>query len=185
MLRRLLTALFALATLSVITWSLLGLENKARIVDKPTVVKPRYTAKQAEWTHLNKEGVAEFHLTADSVDYYDDRSATLRTVVMDRFRAGQSPWRLTAPQGTIPARENRVLLQSPVTATGTLQSGDVVTIVTPRLWADSAKNALYTDAPVELTSLNWRATSTGLRADLAGEKLALLNNSKVIYVAHP
>lgn len=185
MIRRLFTLGLAMSMLAALVWSLSGLENKAQMTDAPAVVEPRYTAKNAEWTHLNKEGVAEFHLTAETTEYYDDRSVKLTHVVMDRFRAGQSPWRLTAPQGTIPAHESRVLLENPVNATGTLQSGEVVTITTPHLWADGAKNELYTDAPVELTSLNWQASSTGLRADLAGEKLALLHNSKVTYAATP
>lgn len=185
MLRRLITAIVSLGMIAALVWSLSGLENKAQGLDTPAAIEPRYTAKNAEWIHLNKAGTAEFRLTAETVEYYDDRSAALSNVVMDRFRAGQSPWRLTAPQGTIPARENRVLLQSPVTATGTLQSGETVTFNTTHLWADSARNELYTEAPVEMSSLNWSATGTGLRADLAGEKLALLNNSKVIYVAHP
>lgn len=185
MLRRLLTLALTVAMLGAITWSLSGLENRAQVLAAPTAIEPRYTATNAEWTHLNKEGVAEFHLTADTARYYDDRSAQLNNVVMDRFRAGQSPWRLTAPQGSIPPYESRILLQNPVTATGTLQSGDTVTINTPHLWADATRNELFTDAPVEMISLNWQAIGTGLRADLTGEKLALLKNSKVIYAPHP
>lgn len=184
MLRRLLTLAFAVLALVALTWSLQGLEERAGAAIKAGV-EPRYTAKQAEWTHLGAQGVAEFHLSADTVEFYDDRSATLHNVVMDRFHAGQSPWRLTAPQGSIPAQESRVLLQNPVNITGTLLSGETLAIKTPRLWADSTRNELYTDADVQISSLNWQATATGMRTDLAGDKVTLLHNSKVNYVPHP
>lgn len=184
MLRSLLTLAFVALALAALSWSLRGLEENAGTVAK-TAAPPRYTAKQAQWTHLDAQGVAAFHLTADTVEYYDDRSATLSNVVMDRFHAGQSPWRLTAPQGTIPAWQSRVLLQNPVNAAGTLLNGDPVTISTSSLWADGSRNELYTDASVQVDGPGWQATGIGLRADLASDKVALLHNTKVNYVAHP
>ena len=184
MLRRLLPVAFVVLALTALTWSLQGLEEKSIAVLKPGA-EPRYTAKQAEWTHLNERGVAEFHLSADAVEFYDDRSAKLSNVVMDRFRAGQSPWRLTAPHGSIPAQESRVLLQNPVNIYGTLENGETVTINTPSLWADSTRNELHTDANVQINGPNWQASSIGMRIDLVGDKVSLLHNSKVNYVTHP
>lgn len=184
MLRGLLTLAFVALALAALSWSLRGLEE-TNTAETKTGPEPRYTAKQVQWTHLDAQGAAVFHLSADTVEYYDDRSATMSAVVMDRFHAGQSPWRLTAPQGTIPAQQSRVLLQNPVNAVGTLLNGDTVTINTLSLWADSSRNELYTDAGVQVNGPGWQATGTGLRADLAADKVALLHNTKVNYVAHP
>jgi LPS export ABC transporter protein LptC len=185
MLRSLLTLMVSVLVIALVVWSLSGLESTTTETQSLDAKKPRYSAKKAEWTHLNTQGVAEFHLTADVVDYYDDRSAKMQGVMIDRLRTGQSPWRLTAPQGTMPPQENRVLLENPVHAVGTLQSGETVDINTPRLWADGTRNELYTGDAVQVSGRNWRATATGLRADLAGEKVALLKNTQVKYASHP
>ena len=183
--RGLLTLASAVLIIVAVIWALLGLEDTAPETKAPQVTDPRYTAKKAEWTHLNAQGVAEFHLTADTVDYYDDRSAKLQGVMIDRLRTGENPWRLTAPQGTMPSKENRVLLQNPVHAIGALQSGETVTIDTPRLWADATRNELYTSDAVQISSATWLATSVGLRADLAGDKMTLLKNIQVKYGSRP
>ena len=84
MLRSLLTLASAVLVIVAVIWSLRGLEDTTTTAKKPEGNEPRYSAKKAEWTHLNAQGVAEFHLTADTVDYYDDRSAKLQTVMVDR-----------------------------------------------------------------------------------------------------
>jgi LPS export ABC transporter protein LptC len=183
--RGLLTLASAVLLLVAVIWALRGLEDAVPTTRTPQASDPRYTARKAEWTHLNSKGVAEFHLTADSVDYYDDRSARMQGVMIDRLRTGENPWRLTAPQGTMPPQQERVLLQNPVRAVGTLQSGEKVEINTPRLWADSGRNELYTTDAVQISSSTWVANSTGLRADLAGETLTMLKNTKVKYGSRP
>ena len=85
----------------------------------------------------------------------------------------------------MPSMENRVLLQNPVHAVGMLQSGETVTIDTPRLWADGARNELYTSDAVQISGPNWFATSIGLRADLSGDKITLLKNIQVKYGSRP
>lgn len=183
--RGLLTLASAILIVVAVIWSLRGLEDAAPEMKAPQASDPRYTAKKAEWTHLNAQGVAEFHLTADTIDYFDDRSAKLQGVMIDRLRTGENPWRLTAPQGTMPPQENRVLLQDPVHAIGTLQSGETVSIDTPRLWADATRNELYTSDAVQISGSNWFATSIGLRADLSGDKMTLQKNIKVKYAQRP
>lgn len=183
---RVLISLGALAAaIALIVWNVMSLENKAPLVEAPTAQTPRYTVKNAEWTHLNTHGELEFRMTADRARAYDDHSAHFDNIVVHRFTAGQSPWQIRAPQGDIPAQEDRVRLYDAVVGDGTLSNGAVVQVTTPELWVDSKKNELYTDAKVEITTAQWRARSTGLRGDLGGEKIALLHNTQVTYAPAP
>ena len=185
MIRALVSLGVVVAVAVAVVWNVMSLETKAPLLEAPTAQTPRYTVKNAEWTHLNARGEMEFRMTAARGYTYDDHSARFENLELRRFVAGQSPWRIRAPQGDVPAQEDRVRLHDAVVAEGTLQNGTVVEVTTPELWVDSKRNELYTDANVEISAAQWHARSTGLRGDLGGEKLALLHNTQVSYAPHP
>jgi LPS export ABC transporter protein LptC len=145
--------------------------------------RPRYTMHNAEWTRLGNDGKAEFHVTATTIDYYDNESAQLSGMTMDGLDAGRGPWTLTSPAGEMPAHEQRILLKNPVVMTGQpKQSPDPVKLTTDQMWVDSGLKQIYTESPVLMTRGAQQASATGMRADWTGQKLDLLHDVKVTYV---
>lgn len=179
--------LLALPLLLAVAVALISLRSFERSGTAPLQAdsqRPRYTLRDAEWTRFDAQGRTEFHIAAAGIDYFDDQSAQLRTMTMDRLDAGRGPWTLSAPDGTVPARERRVLLTQPVTMTGRMRDGDTLHLTTRQLWVDSDHREIYTEAPVQLSGSGKRASASGMRADWAGEKVQLLHDVKVDYAPH-
>lgn len=145
--------------------------------------RPRYVLHDAEWTRLGPDGKAQFHVTAATIDYYDDKSAILSTMTMDGLGGDKGAWRLTSPNGEVPAEEERILLKKPVVITGTSNNGrEPIKMFTDQLWVDNKRKEIYTDLPIRLTQGAQQATATGMRADWVGQKLDLLHDVEVNYV---
>ena len=146
---------------------------------------PRYIVRDAEWTRLGADGHPQFHVTASTIDYYDDQSAVLGNMTMDGLSGSKGAWTLTSPAGQMPDNQERVLLKKPVVATAhSSRSGEPIQLYTDQMWVDSKRKEIYTDAPIRMIQGQQQATATGLRADWAGQKLDLLHDVKVTYVPH-
>jgi LPS export ABC transporter protein LptC len=160
-----------------------GLDRGAPATARDEGPRPRYSMRNAEWTRLGADGRAEFHVTAETIDYYVDESARMSNMILDGLDGGRGPWRLTSPAGEMPAHETRMLLKKPVVMTGLpKQGGSAVRLTTDQMWVDSKRKELYTESPVLMTRGNEQASATGMRADWAGQKIDLLHDVKVTYV---
>lgn len=145
--------------------------------------RPRYALRDAEWTRLGADGQAQFHITAATIDYYDNKSAILSNMTMDGLGGAKGAWLLTSPAGEVPAQQERILLKKPVVITGKANnSGVPIKMVTDQLWVDNKRKEIYTDLPIRLTQGAQQATATGMRADWVGQKLDLLHDVEVNYV---
>jgi len=145
--------------------------------------RPRYALRDAEWTRLGSDGNAQFHITASTIDYYDNKSAILGNMTMDGLGGDKGAWTLTSPAGEMPSQQERILLKKPVVITGrSNKGGDPVKMFTDQLWVDNQRKEIYTELPLRLTQGNQQATATGMRADWTGQKLDLLHDVKVTYV---
>lgn len=145
--------------------------------------RPRYALRDAEWTRLGPDGNAQFHITASTIDYYEDKSAILGNMTMDGLGGDKGAWLLTSPAGEMPAGQERILLKKPVVITGQSNKGGApIKMFTDQLWVDNKRKEIYTDLPLRLTQGEQQATATGMRADWVGQKLDLLHDVKVTYV---
>lgn len=145
--------------------------------------RPRYALRDAEWTRMGPDGNAQFHITAATIDYYDDKSATLSDMKMDGLGGNKGAWLLTSPAGEVPAQQERILLKKPVVITGKIgNGGEPIKMFTDQLWVDNQRKEIYTDLPLRLTQGSQKATAVGMRADWVGQKLNLLHDVEVIYV---
>ena len=145
--------------------------------------RPRYALRNAEWTRLGPDGKAQFHITAATIDYYDNKSAILSNMTMDGLGGENGAWLLTSPAGEVPAEQERILLKKPVVVTGkSVNGGEPVKMFTDQLWVDNKSREIYTDLPLRLVQGAQQATATGMRADWVGQKLDLLHDVEVTYV---
>jgi LPS export ABC transporter protein LptC len=142
---------------------------------------PRYAVGGAHWVRLGVQGEPEFRAQAEAIDYYADGSAKLRNIELDALGGYDSPWQIRAPQGEVPPRSRRLLLEGGVRASGEHASGVPVSFATEQLWVDLLRRELRTDARVELQTDFRTATARGLRADFDGEHVQLLNDVQVDY----
>ena len=145
--------------------------------------QPQYTLNTTEWTRFGDDGKPVFHITAQSIDYYPDQSAVLHDLTMDRLNQGDGPWHLSSPQGEMPAHEQRVRLDNPVTVTGQFRDGRELRMTTTELWVDHDKQQIYTDKPVTVIGAGGQhAQAVGMLARMDGENLQLQHDVRVDYV---
>ncbi|MES2488293.1 MAG: LPS export ABC transporter periplasmic protein LptC [Pseudomonadota bacterium] len=182
--RRLLLLVVALA-ISVALW--MGVQSFDRASEPQAQdesgPRPQYALRDAEWTRLGADGKTQFHITAATIDYYENKSAVIGRMSMDGLGGDKGAWTLTSPAGEVPADQERILMKKPVVITGKPnKGGDSILLVTDQLWVDSKRKEIYTSAPLRMTYGPQQATATGMKADWAGENLNLLHDVKVTYV---
>ncbi|HEY0973135.1 MAG TPA: LPS export ABC transporter periplasmic protein LptC [Solimonas sp.] len=142
--------------------------------------QPRYTVEGAEWTRYDEAGNAAIRARATRIDYYDDRSAQLQQVTVDRL-GDQGPWTLKAAQGEIPPNQTRMQLSPDVEIDGRLRSGAPADLRTRHVWVDWTARTLASAEPVEMRSPNRELQAVGFESDWAGEQLRFLKDVKVRY----
>lgn len=188
LLRRLFAMLVPLLTLVVVVGLLvLAMQHFDQGQPEPVAQvatrQPQYTLDNAEWTRIGADGKPEFHITAQTIDYYPDESITLHDLIMDHLAQGTSPWRLTAPLGEVPAHQQRVSLENNVIVSGQLKDNNPLQLTTTQLWVDHQRKQIYTDQPVTLTGANGQqAHAVGMLAQIDGNSVQLLHNVTVNYV---
>jgi LPS export ABC transporter protein LptC len=172
------TVLLVVAALAL---TLQSLQHEERAAENPPARKPRYELTSAEWTRYDAQGQAFMHATADTIRYYDDKSAELETLNVDHLGGEPGPWHLSAPRGFAPANEERMELTAPVTLHGALRDGEPMQLTVDQLWVDYARRELYTDAPVDLIGPYREMHAQGMNADWAGTRLKLMHDVRVKY----
>lgn len=183
--RRLLFALPILLALGVLLGTWRGAAPPRPEAPEAVGALPRYTLKEAHWTRFDESGKPAFEATAGNIDYFSDESARLKTIELRALGGKASPWRISAPEGYAPPREQRVNLHGPVTAVAQWpegEKGEPLNFEASQLWVDQRKQELYTDTPVRLSGPNRNAEAGGLRADWTGKKLELLGDVRMKYV---
>jgi LPS export ABC transporter protein LptC len=177
---RLFTGVGALLAVLGLLWLMLHtLTSDPAPAEILTEQQPRYYVLGAEWTRLDAEGRPETRVTADLIEYFDDDSARLETLVVDQMGGTGSPWRLTSPSGYAPPYERRLRLDGPVQGEGRWPEGDRLEFMTDHLWVDSQAREFYTEAGVEVRGPGRNLTARGLRADWDGERLQLLHEVRL------
>lgn len=142
---------------------------------------PRYTLNQVEWTRLDQNGQPEYIAQAQSIEYFDDRSAHLIQPDVIAFGGKGSPWRMTAPEGRTPANSRNILLSGNVLVAGRWSNGRELNLTTPHLWLEPGEKRLRTDAEVMLEGAGRKLRATGLIADSMGEHVQLLGKVRGEY----
>lgn len=137
-----------------------------------------YYLRGAELSSMDDDGQLLYRVQAAGVLHYPDQSVRLDTVEVTYLNG---PWTLTADAGFLPPGEQDLQLSGNVTMRGTLRTGEPVELRTPDILIAFEHKRIETDATVHMSSTAVEATATGLRTDLSGQELKLLNNVTVRY----
>lgn len=158
-----------------------GTVESSEVGERPA----RYELTQVRWQRLNDAGQIEFRAQAVRLRQYRDDSAELSELQLDALGGLDSPWRVRAPSGTVPSREQRIRLNGPVIADGRLTPNEPAQVIAENLWVDSVKKELSTDEPVRVETPTRSARARGLRTDFKGRQLNLLHDVEVTYAHTP
>ncbi|NKF22907.1 LPS export ABC transporter periplasmic protein LptC [Solimonas marina] len=147
--------------------------------------EPTYVADDATWIRYGTDGNPMIRAQAQRIDYYDDRSAVLTTVVVDRLGGPQGHWHLEAPKGTVPANQQRMLLQPDVNITGETSSQLPTTIAARDVWVDWDKRTISSDQPIRGNAPNRAVSAKGWQTDFDASSIQMKGNVEVQYDAPP
>lgn len=145
--------------------------------------EPLYVADQATWTHYGVDGTPKVRAQADRIDYYDDRSITMTTVVLDRLGSAQGHWHLEAPSGSVPPDAQRMLLQPDVDIRGEAGRDLPTTIAARDVWVDWDKRTISSDQPVRGAAPNRTVSAKGWQTDFDATQIQMKGQVEVQYDA--
>lgn len=145
---------------------------------------PRYTVSDADLTRYDADGTATLRGHASSIEYFDDDSGHAVDVSVDLLEDNAVAWHLTSDTAVQPAHERRILLDSPVVASGHWpDNGEAVTIDSSQVWIDPDAHIFQSQTPVSAQSKSRQGTAVGMLADWQTQRLRLLHDVKMTYVA--
>jgi len=178
--RNLFLGLLALGVLAILVWNLRQMETRG-VVQTAEARPPRYTVQGADWTRYDETGAPRFRVRAASIDYYDDRSAQVNQIDVALPGGEDSPWNATAPQGEVPAGQERLILTGSVDGKGVWPGGQPLTFKTPTLWIEWPSNRLGTEAGVVIRSDTRNAQAKSMVGNWKDQTLQLSGGVKLDY----
>jgi len=168
-------------------WLLTSLETRPLIRPEKVRHDPDYFLDNFNATVMNDSGKPRYKLKGKRLDHYpDDKSVAIQQLTMDLYRDKLPEWKVTAVQGLVYDKAQRIELLGKVTmhrpptpeeAEITLLTEDV-TIFPQREYAE-------TDAAVTITSGRNEMQAVGMRLNLSDGRLELLSETKGKYVIKP
>lgn len=147
--------------------------------------EPSYIADDATWVRYGTDGNPMVRAQAKRIDYFEDRSAVLTTVVLDRLGGTQGHWHLEAPKGTVPPNAQRMLLQPDVAINGETSNQLPTTIAARDVWVDWDKRTISSDQPVRGNAPNRAVSAKGWQTDFDASGIQMKGNVEVQYDAPP
>ncbi|MDO6565625.1 LPS export ABC transporter periplasmic protein LptC [Alteromonas sp. 1_MG-2023] len=148
----------------------------------PDALKPAYKAKNLTTTLYNQDGLLNHKVFASSMEHYDQLGFVLfqkprYTLYTDD---AQSPWEVTATEGTL---YNNELIQLENNVVIENQSVDdfVKTIRTAFIEINLYTKQMTSDQPVEIRGLQYVINSNGFNANLRTQEYELIDHVQTIY----
>jgi LPS export ABC transporter protein LptC len=145
--------------------------------------EPTYIADDATWVRYGVDGTPLVRARAKRIEYFDDHSAVLSTVVLDRLGGEQGQWHLEAAKGTVPPNAQRMLLQPDVAITGETQNRLPTTINGHDVWVDWGRRTISSDEPVRGSAPNRALSAKGWQTDFDASHVQMKGNVEVQYDA--
>jgi lipopolysaccharide export system protein LptC len=155
----------------------------------PTGQDYDYYLSSVQSTRFGPTGQTVYHLVATRVTHYPDTDlAIMEAPRLTYFEASRAPWTVTAVEGRLSPdagrNEERLDLVGDVVLRQAGASGTVVEMQTAALTIFPVSEEALTDAAVTLLATGTRLESIGLHAELASEKIELLNAVKGYHTQH-
>lgn len=145
--------------------------------------EPRYTTEQATWTRYGSDGLPLMRAQAAHIDYFEDRSMEMQTVVLDRVGGEQGHWHLSAPTGMVPPGQERIRLGPDVQINGAARANLPTEIAAKEVWVDWNKREIVSDKPVRARAPGRVLLGDSWSSDFAATRAKLKGNVQVEYDA--
>lgn len=172
----------ALLSALVAAWLLSRTGPAATSAAIPEDARPRYQAEGITMLRTNAEGAPEMQVLAKFGDYYPDGHAEFSEIEVRGLGNGRNaPWQLTAPSGSVPPKEKRILLHRPVEGRGQWPNGEPLAFHGSEVWADQNKQQFYSDRPVQVLGTTRQAKGSSFVAGFDGKTLSM-NHVELQYV---
>lgn len=179
--RRTILPLLLLAAGTALLYNLF-LQSRGVPVARSDTNPPRYTLNDVDWVRYNDAGQPNLRGHAAQIDYYNNQSATGKTMQVTLLRNDKAAWTATSPSGEMPAGDKRIRLDGKVQLNGRWpDNNQPLRIDTTQLWIDPQLHELSTDAGVTLSSSMRNGNATGLRADWVTRTFNLNADVKMTY----
>jgi LPS export ABC transporter protein LptC len=176
----------AVPILGAVLYTLQRADETETVTPVATVALPRYTVRDAQLTRFDTEGVATLHANSSSIEYFDDDSGQAHDLQADLLSDGDATWHLSAPTGTLPPHDHRILLGGPVLASGEWpDNGAPLSIDTTQVWVDPDSHLFETREPLTINGEARHGSAVGMRVNWDERRLQLLHNVKMTYVVAP
>lgn len=140
-----------------------------------------YYLLDAEIRQMDAAGALQYRIeTAESLHYPDD---SVRLAELEVLHVGdkEGPWRLTAPQGRVPAGSRDIRLDGGVTLRQDLDDGRGLSLTMPHAWIRPEDDRIDTEANVEATAPGRWIRATGMVVRLDSSHLHLNRDVRVVY----
>ncbi|MEW9799034.1 LPS export ABC transporter periplasmic protein LptC [Alteromonas sp. CYL-A6] len=175
------SALFVLAVLLYIpTW--MEEQPAPQKSSKIDALNPAYRATNLMTTIYDEDGNLNHQVFAARMEHYDQ----LGFVLFSRPRytvytgEGQSPWLVTAKEGTL-YNNDVIQLDSDVTISSQANDNFVQTIRTEFIEINLDSKKMTSDQPVEIMGSRYVISSNGFKADLQSQQYELIDHVQTVY----
>lgn len=138
-------------------------------------LQPGYYMTDALITETGADGLPRYRVAAEHiVQNPQDQSIRLEHMKLDYRAAPDREWTLTANNGYVPPASRTIELTGNVEIVGLpAMGGEKAVVRTERMQLDTVANVATSRDRVDIVWGQRRLSTTGMRADLKGEKLKL------------
>ncbi len=157
-------------------WWLLRLSGEPDAPPLP-VVRAEYSLQDFELWLADDQGNAQYRVAAPKLTQRArDDQATIEAPELDLFRDSQVSWRLRAEQATVTTDRQHFNLVGETSLTSAEQR-----ILTADVAVDQLSRTAQTTAPARIERAADWARGDGLKVDLAGDRIELIDNVSAYY----
>lgn len=148
--------------------------------------RPDFTASRLYNVSYSEEGMPEYRIYANSMDFYTDSNITrfeqpLILVYPDQL---QPVWQITADQAKV-LRQQNVAFHDNVVIRNLSRNEYVKDLLTKFVSIDLNQQTMHSDQQVTVLGPSYQLIGTGMDGDLAEETVHLLNDINAVYETLP
>ncbi|MFQ6372928.1 LPS export ABC transporter periplasmic protein LptC [Shewanella sp. YIC-542] len=177
-------AIIAFFTAAVLLyWQIQHKRNTQENPQTSVTEQPDYVADDLHSVSYDVNGMIASRVTAKHMEHYEqhDRTVFTNPVYWIFPDNGQAEWRMTAKQGLLEKRSNKVVLQNNVIIDAISPTEPIQSISTSYLELDLGSMIMTSDRHIQVNGQDFNITGQGLYADLNAQQVRLLSQVKGTY----
>ncbi|MBO1273346.1 MAG: lipopolysaccharide export system protein LptC [Shewanella sp.] len=167
----------------ILYWQVQNKRNTDASLQNSDVVRPDYVADDLHSVSYDENGMISSRVSAKHMEHYeqDDRTVFSSPVYWIFPDKGQAEWRMTAEQGLLDKRSNKVVLENNVIIDAISPTEPIQSISTSYLELNLSNMIMTSDKNILVKGQDFDITGQGLYADLNAQQVKLLSQVKGTY----